>query len=67
MADPDIQKAGGRGGGGSPRPCNRGRRPQKKVSALSAPVWSKNKRGSGTPGPFPGSVTGLDFVPINNG
>ena len=47
------------GGGGHPDSVIGGGGLKKKVSALSAPVWSKNKRGSGPPGPFPGSVTGF--------
>ena len=56
---PDPEITGGGGGSG-----------HKNVffSALRASVWSKSKGGwGGPPGPFPGSVTGLDFVPINNG
>ena len=64
MADPDLQITGGRGGGAG---CGSSRSWDKRgggglnktifFSALQASVWSKNKRGPGPPGPFPGSAT----------
>ena len=58
MADPDleIREGGslviqtlGQGGDGLP--------PKKIFSSLRALVWSKIKRGTGPPGPLPGSTT----------
>ena len=59
VADPDLQGRWG-GGGGHPD-WDRGRGALKKIffSALRTSVWSKNKGGPGTPGPSPGSATGL--------
>ena len=50
MADPDPQiREGGKGGGGGghPYPEIRGARSIKKISALWASSWSKNKGGGG--------------------
>ena len=46
------------GGGRSSRPWNKGGWSKNNFfSALQASVWSKNKGGAGSPGPFPGSTT----------
>ena len=52
MADPDLQirEVGGGGGEGHPDPEIRGAQSLKNFfSALRASVWSKNKRGGGSP------------------
>ena len=67
VADPDFQRRGAGGGGGSHLdPQIReggGRSPKKIFSALQASVWSKNKGGGGAgpPGPSPGSATALSI------
>ena len=58
MADPDLQirgsGEGGERGGGHPDPEIRG-----KGTLQASVVWSKNKGGSGPPGPSPGFATVL--------
>ena len=66
VADPDFQRRGAGGGGGShldPQIREGGRSPKKIFSALQASVWSKNKGGGGAgpPGPSPGSATALSI------
>ena len=56
MPDPDLEIRG--------RPShqdpNMGGPPPQFFSALQASVWSKNKRGSGAPSPFPRSATAVE-------
>ena len=59
MADPDRQIRGG-GGGGQLDPAIRGGAGLKKIFFASrASVWSRNKGGSGSPCPSPGSTTAM--------
>ena len=59
--DPDLQIRGGGGGVGHPDPEITGGTlsPKTFFSALWASFWSKNKGGACSPGPSPGSATGV--------